>query len=68
MYIGRYRVRDPETKQWIRKSLVVGRRNEMTLPSARRKLKTMLDELGVNSDTNLMKAFSPLQTFKQKAT
>jgi integrase len=68
MYIGRYRVRAPETKQWIRKSLVIGRRKEMTESAAKRKLKTMLDELGVNNDTNLMKAFSPSQTFKQKAT
>ena len=46
-------------KQWTRKSLVIGRRKEMTESAAKRKLKTMLDELGVNSDANIMKAFSP---------
>ena len=68
MYVGRYRVRDPETQNWIRKSLVIGPRKEMKKPEAKRNLKLMLDEMGINKDASILRAFSPGETFKQKAT
>ena len=56
MYVGRYRVRDPEAQNWIRKSLVIGPRKEMKKPEAKRKLKLMLDEMGINKDANSVQA------------
>ena len=68
MFIGRYRVLIPESQKWARRAVPIGRRKEMTKPEARRKLRLLLDEMSVNKDASLMKAFGPGETFKQKAT
>jgi len=67
MYVGRYRVRQPGQDNWTRKAIPIGPRREMTKPEARRKLRQILDQLGVNQDTNLMRSVSPAaETFKQR--
>lgn len=68
MYVGRYRVRNPETCEWTRKSILIGRRKDMTRPEAKRKLRLMLDQIGINKDVSLLWSLSPGETFKQKAT
>jgi integrase len=69
MYVGRYRVINPETQKWIRKSLVIGPRKNMTKPEAKRKLREMLEQLGVNKTCTLLRSLGgPGETFKQKAT
>jgi len=56
MYVGRYRVRDPESLKRIRKSLVIGPRKEMTKPEAKRKLREMLEQMGVNKTSTLLRS------------
>src|SRR5260370_15372557 len=53
---------------WTRKSIPIGRRKEMTKPEARRKLRLLLDEMGVNKDASLLRASNLGETFQQKAT
>ena len=38
----------------------------MTKPEARRKLRVILDELGVNTEAHLVKAINPVETFQQR--
>jgi len=68
MYVGRYRIRQPGSDGWTRKAVYIGPRREMTKPEARRKLRQILDQLGVNQDTNLMRSIqtAPSETFKQR--
>jgi len=66
MFIGRYRMRNPQGS-WTRKAIPIGRRKEMTKPQAERKLRLLLDEMGVNKDAAILRAFNPSKTFGQKA-
>lgn len=66
LYVGRYRVRNADGK-WSRKAIPIGRRKEMTKPQAERKLRLMLDEIGVNKDATIIGAINPMKTFREKA-
>jgi len=69
MYVGRYRMRDPETQKWLRKAIPIGPRKEMTKPEAKRKLRELLEQMGVNKTSTLLRSLGgPGETFKQKAT
>jgi len=50
-----------------RKSVPIGLKDQMTKPEARRKLRAMLEELGVNTSAHLERSLKPVQTFSQYA-
>jgi integrase len=67
MWKGRYYEDVSGQADRVRKSLLIGPRSEMTKPEAKRKLRTLLEEMGINSASHLDRAIKPVQLFKQKA-
>jgi integrase len=50
-----------------RKSIPIGLRDQMTKPEARRKLRAMLEEMGVNTSPHLERSLRPSQIFSSYA-
>ncbi len=67
-YHGRYWADVPGEQQRIRKSLYIGPMKEMTKSDAKRQLRRMLEEMGVNTEAYLNKAINPSETFQQRVT
>ena len=64
---GRYYIDLAGSTKRARKSVAIGHCDEMTKPEARRKLAVMLHELGVNSNSYLEKALTPVKLFSEHA-
>jgi hypothetical protein len=64
---GRYYVDVAVSAKRARKSVAIGHCAEMTKPEARRKLAVMLHELGVNDNSYLAKAPTPVKVFSEHA-
>src|SRR5271169_3157896 len=64
---GRYYIDVAGSTTRARKSVAIGRCDEMTKPEARRKLAVMLHELGVNDNSYLEKALTPVKLFSEQA-
>jgi integrase len=64
---GRYYIDVAGSTTRARKSVAIGRCDEMTKPEARRKLAVMLHELGVNDNSYLDKALTPVKLFSEQA-
>jgi integrase len=67
MWHGRYYVDVPGQLERIRKSVPLGFVKEMTKSEARRKLRTLLEELGLNSQEQITRAVRPGRTFAEQA-
>jgi integrase len=67
-YRGRYWADVPGQQSRVRKSVYIGPRKEMTKRDAQRKLRKMLEEMGINTEAHLNRAINPSETFQQKAT
>jgi len=63
---GRFYVDVPGEEKRARKSIPIGPRKEMTKPEAKRRLRSLLEEVGVNSSAHLNRAINPVETFAQK--
>lgn len=50
-----------------RKSIPIGLKGQMTKPEARRRLRAMLEEMGINTSAHLERSLKPVQTFEQYA-
>ena len=66
MWHGRFYCDVPGQMQRVRKSIAIGPRKEMTKPEAKRKLRSLLEQMGVNSSAHLNRAINPVETFAQK--
>jgi integrase len=64
---GRYYIDVAGSTTRARKSVAIGHCDEMTKPEARRKLAVMLHELGVNDNSYLEKALTPVKLFSEQA-
>jgi len=64
---GRYYVDVPDQQNRVRKSIAIGHKKLMTKPEAKRKLASMLNDLGVNNNSYLEKALEPVKTFAELA-
>lgn len=64
---GRYYIDVAGSTERTRKSVAIGHCDEMTKPEARRKLAVMLNELGVNDNSYLEKALTPVKLFSEHA-
>lgn len=64
---GRYYIDVAGSTKRARKSVAIGHRDEMTKPEARRKLAVMLNDLGVNDNSYLEKALTPVKLFCEHA-
>ena len=64
---GRYYIDIAGSTKRARKSVAIGHSDEMTKPEARRKLAVMLNELGVNDNSYLEKALTPVKLFSEHA-
>jgi len=64
---GRYYIDVAGSTTRARKSVAIGRCDEMTKPEAKRKLSVMLHELGVNDNSYLEKALTPVKLFSEQA-
>src|SRR6266850_1957857 len=67
-YHGRYWADVPDGQSRVRKSIYIGPMEEMTKPEAKRQLRKILEQIGVNTEAYLNKAINPSETFLQKAT
>lgn len=68
MFHGRYWADVPGQEKRVRKSLLIGPMDKMTKPEAKRKLRAMLEEIGINTAAHLDRAINPGKTFQQKVT
>jgi len=64
---GRYYIDVAGSAKRARKSVAIGHCDEMTKPEARRKLAARLNELGVNDNSYLEKALTPVKLFSEHA-
>ena len=64
---GRYYIDIAGSTRRARKSVAIGHSDEMTKPEARRKLAVMLNDLGVNDNSYLEKALTPVKLFSEHA-
>ena len=64
---GRYYIDVAGSTKRARKSVAIGHCDKMTKPEARRKLAVMLNELGVNDNSYLEKALTPVKLFSEHA-
>src|ERR1700733_3838316 len=64
---GRYYIDVAGSTKRARKSVAIGHCDEMTKPDARRKLAVMLNDLGVNKNSYLEKALTPVKLFSEQA-
>jgi integrase len=64
---GRYYIDVAGSTKRARKSVAIGHSDEMTKPEARRKLAVMLNDLGVNDNSYLEKALTPVKLFSEHA-
>lgn len=68
---GRFLEDVPGSDKRVNRSVLLGLvtgEEAMTKPEAKRKLKDLIQERGINTEAHLVRATSPVQTFKQKAT
>ncbi len=63
---GRYYEDVPNQTTRVRRSVQIGPRKEMTKPEAKRKLRALLEEMGINSSAHLDRAINPVETLAQK--
>lgn len=63
MWHGRYYVDDPGTEKRRRASVPIGPVNEMTKTEAKRKLRSMLEKMGLNADDHLVRLETDVKTF-----
>lgn len=64
---GRYYEDAPGQETRVRKSLPIAPRNSMTKPEAKRRLRELLGEAGVNTAAHLERAAGPVRTFADEA-
>ena len=62
-WVGRFYVDVQGQTQRVRKAVVLGMKNEVTKPQAKRKLKNMLSEEGVNTPEHLERSLRPPTAF-----
>jgi integrase len=67
MWHGRYYADVPGQEQRRRMSVLLGLVSDMTKPEAKRKLREMLTELGINTSEHLERAVLVVNTFEQEA-
>src|SRR5579863_8646801 len=67
MWHGRYYVDDPSTEKRRRASLPIGPVKEVTKTEAKRKLRTMLERMGLNDDAHLDRLETDVKTFASMA-
>lgn len=67
LWHGRFYCDVPGQEQRVRKSIPIGPRKEMTKPEAKRKLRSLLEEMGINTEAHLDYAIKPVEAFTQKA-
>jgi integrase len=68
---GRYLEDIPGSDKRKYRSVLLGMavgEQAMTKPEAKRKLKDLIQEAGINTEAHLVRSLNPVQTFKQKAT
>ena len=65
---GRYYVDVPGQIERVRRSVPIGLVAEITKPEARRKLRSMLEQQGLNSAETFIQTVRPGRTFAQQAT
>jgi Phage integrase, N-terminal SAM-like domain len=66
-WTGRYYEDVPGQISRRRKSIPIGLKEQMTKPEARRKLRAMLEEMGVNTVAHLERSLHPVQMFSEYA-
>lgn len=66
-WTGRYYEDVPGQLSRRRRSIPIGLKGEMTKPEARRKLRAMLEEMGINTAAHLERSLKPVQTFSEHA-
>jgi len=66
-WTGRYYEDVPGQMRRKRRSIPVGLKEQMTKPEARRKLRAMLEEMGVNTVAHFERSLHPVQTFSEYA-
>ena len=66
-WTGRYYEDVPGQMTRKRRSIPIGLKEQMTKPEARRKLRAMLEELGVNTVAHFERSLYPVQTFSEFA-
>jgi integrase len=67
MWHGRFYEDVPGQFKRKRKSIPIGLIDDMTKPEARRKLRAIIEEKGVNTSAHLERSLNPSQTFSQHA-
>ncbi len=67
MWHGRFYCDVPGQDTRVRKSIAIGPRKDMTKPEAKRKLRSLLEEMGVNTEAHLDHAIKPVESFAEKA-
>jgi len=67
MWHGRYRVDDPGQSERRRSSVPIGPVKEMTKTEAKRKLRSMLEEMGLNADDHFVRLEASVKTFASHA-
>src|SRR5258706_15675510 len=67
-YHGRYWADVPGGQSRVRKSVYIGPMKEMTKNEAKRQLRKILEQVGVNTEAYLNRAINPSETFQHKAT
>lgn len=68
---GRFLEDVPGSDKRVYRSVLLGMavgEHAMTKPEAKRKLKELITEAGINTEAHLVRSLNPVQTFKQKAT
>src|SRR5690242_7733275 len=65
---GRYWVDVPGIEKRQRKSVPLGAVSSMTKPQAKRQLRALLEEMGLNQDSHLERTQSAVRTFADEAT
>lgn len=66
-WTGRYYEDVPGQLARRRKSTAIGLKSEMKKPEARRKLRAILEEMGINTAAHLERSLKPVQTFSEHA-
>jgi len=67
MWHGRYRVDDPIQNERRKASVPIGPIKEMTKTEAKRKLRSMLEEMGLNADDHFVRLQASVKTFASHA-
>ena len=67
LWHGRFYCDVPGQDKRVRRSIAIGPRKEMTKPEAKRKLRSLLEQMGINTEAHLDHAIKPVETFAQKA-